>query len=306
LYATPMTARRTTTVGQLIEAAGRRLAAGGVVCAQGTSDPEEEAAFLVMGALGLPYDDPATNARLVAEADAGRVAALVAERIERRRPAAYLLGHAWFAGLRFEVNEDVLIPRSPFAELIATGFEPWLRLPPAPRILEIGTGSGCIAVACALAFPEAEIIATDISAAALAVAARNVATHGVAGRVRLLEADLYAGIAGRFDLIVTNPPYVPDGELRDPPPEFAWEPRGALVAGPDGLALVRRILQDAAHHLEADGWLAIEVGGGGPLLERLFPDVPFIWPEFAHGGDGIALVGGADLTGVRDRRARGH
>jgi len=286
------------TVAALLDRAEQALAAGGVVCAHGTADWRDEAAAIIWHALGLDHADPGAYARTVTPAEAARCDALVARRVAERLPAAYLLGEAWFAGLPFHVDATVLVPRSPFAELVAGRFEPWLTPRPRPRILEIGTGSGCIAIACALVFPDATVVATDVSPEALAIAARNVARHGVAGRVALVRADTYAGIAGRFDLIVTNPPYVPASELVDMPPEFAWEPRLALVGGgADGLDIVRRIVAGARAHLVPDGLLAVEVGGGMEALEAAFPAIPFTWPEFEHGGDGIALVAAADLPG---------
>lgn len=293
-----------TDVAGLIEWGERELAHAGVVCAHGTEAFRDEAAALIYHALRLDHDDPLAYGRLVSAEERLRCEALVRRRIDERVPAPYLLGEAWFAGLRFAVDPRVLVPRSPFAELIAARFEPWLSAVAAPRILEIGTGSGCIAVACALAFPGAFVVATDVSVDALAVARVNVARHGVAERLALLRADLLEGIRGPFDLIVTNPPYVPEEELRDMPPEFLWEPRTALAGGADGLDLVRRIVNGAAARLAPTGLLAIEVGAGVEALERAFPRVPFTWPEFEAGGDGIALVAAGDLPGDNVGRGR--
>jgi ribosomal protein L3 glutamine methyltransferase len=193
------------------------------------------------------------------------------------------------------VDERVLIPRSPFAELITDRFEPWLDSSGVSRILEIGTGSGCMAVALALAFPVSEVVATDISADALTVAERNVQRHGVADRVRLVQADVYNGVEGRFDLIVSNPPYVPEQEVATFPPEYGYEPRLALVSGTDGMETPARILHHALRFLTPAGWLALEVGAGMDVLESRFPTVPFLWPEFENGGDGIALVSAIEL-----------
>lgn len=293
------------TVGDLLDRAERALEKAGVVCAHGTADWRDEAAAIIWHALGLDHADPGAYARPVTAAESARCDALVGRRIAERLPAPYLLGEAWFAGLPFHVDQAVLVPRSPFAELVAERFEPWLAPRPRIRILEIGTGSGCIAIACALAFPDATVVATDVSPEALAVAARNVARHGVADRVAIRRADVYAGIAGRFDLIVSNPPYVPAGELVDMAPEFAWEPRLALVGGgADGLDIVRRIVRGAPAHLAADGLLAVEVGGGMEALEAAFPAIPFTWPALGNGGDGIALVAAADLPG--DNAGAGH
>jgi ribosomal protein L3 glutamine methyltransferase len=213
----------------------------------------------------------------------------------------YLTGEAWFAGLAFFVDERVLVPRSPFAELIASRFEPWLDPAGVRHILEIGTGSGCIAVALALAFPASRVVATDISADALAVAAVNVNRHAVADRVELVRADLYAGLRGRFDLIVSNPPYVPEDDVGTFPPEYGHEPRLALASGSDGMETPAGILQHAARFLTPHGWLALEVGAGAGVLEARFPTVPFVWPELLHGGDGIALVSAADLRACLPR-----
>ncbi len=292
------------TVADLIRRGERELARAGVVCAHGTANCRDEAAAIVYHALGLDHSEPGTYQRPVSVRERELCESLFLRRIESRVPAAYLLGEAWFAGLPFHVDSRVLIPRSPFAELVASRFEPWLRPAGGLRILEIGTGSGCIAVACALAFPGSTVLATDTSAEALEVARLNVRRHRVGDRVRLMAADLFAGVAGKFDLVVSNPPYVPDAELEHMPPEFACEPRGALAGGADGLDLVRRIVTGAGARLAADGWLAVEVGAGAQALEAAFPSIPFIWPEFEHGGDGIALVAAADLP--RENDGGGH
>jgi ribosomal protein L3 glutamine methyltransferase len=284
------------TVAQLIAWAQSELVCAGVVYGQGTESGRDEAAAIIYNVLGLDHADPAAYGRPVGRSELGRVAGLLRQRIERRMPVPYVLREAWFAGRPYYVDERVLIPRSPFAELIEGRFGPWWPECRAPRILEIGTGSGCIAIACALAFPDSHVLATDLSWPALQVARLNVGRHGVGDRVHLLQADLLRGVGGRFDLILSNPPYVPDSELTSLPPEYACEPRMALAGGPDGLELVRRILQDAAQHLEPHGWLAVEVGAGAAALERSFPRIPFFWPDFHHGGDGIALVSAADLV----------
>lgn len=283
------------TVRDLIAIGERMFVEAGIVCAQGTADPRDEAAAIVYHLLGCDHADPLVYGRMISRAECERCLAMFRRRATERVPAAYLLGEAWFAGLPFFVDSRVLIPRSPFAELIADRFAPWVELPDAPRVLEIGTGSGCIAIACALALPDAFVVATDISAPALEVARTNVRRHGVGDRVRLVAANLLAGIKGPFDLIVTNPPYVPDDELTGMPAEFAHEPRGALAGGPDGLRLVRAIVSGAAARLRPEGLLAVEVGGGMAALDAAFPRVPFVWPEFASGGDGIALVAACDL-----------
>jgi ribosomal protein L3 glutamine methyltransferase len=284
------------SVAGLIARCASALERSGACFGHGTDNARDEAAALVFHVLGLDHDDAQRAYRLpVAEAGLQRVAAMLDARISTRRPLPYLTGEAWFAGLPFFVDERVLVPRSPFAELITTRFEPWLDPDRVRRILEIGTGSGCMAIACALAFPGSRVVATDISAAALEVARRNVARHQVADRVQLLEADLYAGVTGTFDLIISNPPYVSAEEVATLPEEYRHEPVLALLSAEDGMATPARILQHATRFLAADGWLALEVGGGAMLLEERFPTLPFLWPEFAHGGDGIALISAADL-----------
>ena len=208
-----------------------------------------------------------------------RIEELLATRISSRRPLPYLTGEAWFAGLPFYVDERVLIPRSPFAELIASRFEPWLDPARVRRILEIGTGSGCIAVALALAFPDSSVVATDISADALAVARLNVQRHGLADRVELVQADLFAGLEGVFDLIVTNPPYVPEEEVAD----LSARVRPRTAAGAcfrvDGMETPARILHHAARFLTPHGWLALEVGAGVACWRPVFQRCPSSGPS---------------------------
>jgi ribosomal protein L3 glutamine methyltransferase len=300
-----MTSGRKHTVADLIAEGERALRAAGVVCAQGMATPRDEAAAIVYHVLGLDHADESAYGRAVGSGERARCQALFGRRCAERLPVAYLLGEAWFAGRAFHVDSRVLIPRSPFAELIEARFLPWARLGARPRILEIGTGSGCIAVACALVFPGSRVLATDVSLSALEVARRNVHRHSVSGRVDLLVADLYRGVSGTFDLIISNPPYVPAAELEHMPPEFAHEPRLALQGGGrDGLDHVRAIVAGAAERLAPDGLLAVEVGGGGAALEASFPRVPFLWPEFLRGGDGIALVAASDLP--RENAADGQ
>jgi ribosomal protein L3 glutamine methyltransferase len=284
------------SVADLIAHCTRALECSAVCFGHGTDNARDEAAALVFHVLGLDHADALRAYGLpVAEAPQQQVAAMLEARISTRQPLPYLTGEAWFAGLPFHVDERVLVPRSPFAELITSRFEPWLNPAGVQRILEIGTGSGCMAIVCALAFPESSVVATDISPAALEVARRNVVRHEVADRVQLVEADLYAGLTGTFDLIISNPPYVSPEEVASLPDEYWHEPQLALLSAEDGMATPARILQHAAQFLTADGWLALEVGGGAALLEARFATLPFIWPAFENGGDGIALISAVDL-----------
>ncbi|MBT8441823.1 MAG: 50S ribosomal protein L3 N(5)-glutamine methyltransferase [Gammaproteobacteria bacterium] len=296
------TTNQPQTIGALIEYGAAELERAGVFFGHGTDNAIDEAASLVYCVAGLDHDaaGPPPYDESVDPAVRARVLKLLETRIADRVPMPYLLHEAWFAGLRFYVDERVLIPRSPFAELIGWHFEPWLDPARIRRILEIGTGSGCIAIACALAFPDASVVATDLSEDALAVARINIRSHGLGDRVDVLQADLFDGVEGRFDLIASNPPYVPAGKLAGLPPEYAHEPGLALGSGADGLESTRHILQDAPRYLAPGGLLAIEVGCGWPALERAFPDLPFVWPEFESGGEGIALINAADLGRARN------
>ena len=288
-----------STARALVLEAEARFVAANLYFGHGTDNARDEAVFLIFHALGLPFD--CDDAALDAALPAGRVAAaerLVQTRIRTRRPAAYLTQRMWFAGHEFFVDERVLIPRSPIAELIADDFQPWRGAAPVARILDIGTGSGCIAIATALAYPAARVDATDISNAALAVAAHNVAHYQLGARVHLHSADLFppAPPAPKsYDLIIANPPYVPASEREDLPAEYLHEPAMALFADEDGLALVRRILVNAASYLNPEGLLVMDTGGSWPAVDRTFASLAFIWVELAHGGDGICVLRRPDL-----------
>ncbi|HFB66031.1 MAG TPA: 50S ribosomal protein L3 N(5)-glutamine methyltransferase, partial [Aeromonadales bacterium] len=217
-------------------------------------------------------------------------------RIDNREPLPYITGVAYFCGLPFVVDERVLIPRSPIAELIEQGFSPWIKDEPQ-RILDLCTGSGCIAIACGYAFPEAELVATDLSEQALEVAEINRIKHHQQNRLSLVQGNLFDALKTcgntvnqQFDIIVTNPPYVDAEDMADLPTEFLLEPELALAAGDDGLELVHTILQQAADFLTTEGLLVVEVGNSAAALEQSYPEVPFTWIEFAHGGDGVFVL----------------
>lgn len=263
----------------------------------GTDNALDEAAHLVLAALHLPPDlpDAYRGCRLT---DEERVAilGLFERRIRERIPAAYLTHQAWFAGLEFYVDESVLVPRSPLAELVETGFGPWVEPDTLARVLDLCTGSGCIGIAAAVYLPDADVDLADVSPAALAVAARNIAAHGLEDRVRAIKSDLFAGLEGqRYDLIVSNPPYVSAAELAALPPEYHREPRLGLAGGESGLDLVLRILHEAPRYLTEDGVLILEVGMTALALEALFPEIPFMWIEFERGGEGVFLLDRARL-----------
>lgn len=266
---------------------------GHVLCfGHGTDRAEDEAYWLVWQLSGNPSD---LGALPPDDALANRVVALAERRVAERQPLAYLLGTAWFAGIEFRVTPDVLIPRSPLAEVIEQGFEPWLKLAAGDRILDVGTGSGCIAIAAALHNPGVSVDATENSPAALAVARENVARHGIANRVRIIEADLFPPGSTRYRVIMSNPPYVPSAEVAVLPPEYRHEPDSALDGGIDGLDQVRRLLAGAGSRLTADGVLIVEVGATAAALEAACPQVPWTWLEFERGGDGVFLLSAEDL-----------
>jgi ribosomal protein L3 glutamine methyltransferase len=287
-------------VRALIDRGSRRLQRAGVFFGHGTDNAWDDAATLVWHALRLPDNPtPRVYQRKVNEAGQREVAALVDRRINERIPAVYLTGRTWFAGLPFKVDPRVLIPRSPIAELIEQRFAPWVDATRVQRILDIGTGSGCIAIACARAFPRARVDAVDISAEALAVAGDNVRRHRLGRRVRLALSDHFSALGREtYDIIVSNPPYVGASELAALPPEYGHEPRQALAAGRSGLDSVRVILSEAGRHLRPGGVLIVEVGNTEGAVRRAYPRLPFTWLEFERGGGGVFLLPAEALSGA--------
>ena len=285
------------TITDFVRWGASRFAAAGLHYGHGTDNAVDEALVLVRHALHLDHDLPREfyGARLAAD-EKEAVLALLERRVRERIPAPYLTGEAWFAGLPFFVDRRVLVPRSPFAELIEGGFAPWVEEGSVERVLDLCTGSACIAIACAFAFPAAEVDAVELSPDALEVARRNVARHGLEERLMLLEGDLWAPVAGRrYDLVVSNPPYVGEAEMSALPPEYQHEPELGLRAGPAGLDMVARILEGAPAHLNPGGVLVVEVGSSAEAVAEAWPELPFTWLEFERGGGGVFLLTAEDL-----------
>ncbi len=290
-----------------------RFNAADLVYGHGTTGALDEAAFLILEGLRLPIDtlDPFLDARLLPD-ERVRLAGLIEARVTTRKPASYLLQKAWVGGVPFFVDERVIVPRSFIGELLRgemfSGGPASLVEDPdtVGRVLDLCTGSGCLAILAALAFPNATIDAVDLSPAALEVAARNVREHGLDARVRLFEGDLFAPLGGeRYDLVVTNPPYVGAAVMADLPPEFASEPAMALDGGgEDGLDIVRRILAGAPDHLAPGGGMICEIGEDREILEADFPDLPFLWLDTAESAGEVFWLRAEDLGVTRAKAAR--
>jgi len=281
-----------STIQDFIRWGASRFSAERLHFGHGTDNAIDEASSLVLFALHLPPDLPAIyhDCRLT-PSERQEVSDLLQRRIQERKPAAYLTHRAWFAGLEFIVSEDVLVPRSPIAELVEAGFDPWLDPESIDRVLDLCTGCGCIGLAAAYYLPDARVDLADISPAALKVAERNRSLHGLEERVQILESDLFQGLEDRtYDVIIANPPYVGAEELASLPQEYQQEPRIGLAGGDSGLDFVLRILCDATRYLREEGILIVEVGTSADTLERRFPDLPWLWLEFERGGEGVFLL----------------
>jgi len=289
------------TIADWIDRIAGQFGAAGLHYGHGTDNARDEAAWLVLHVLNAPLDGSFDDwGRVVGDAQGAEIERLAAARCRQSVPLAYLLGTARFAGLEFVVSPDVLVPRSPIAELILDGFQPWLDPGADLRVLDMCTGCGCIAIATARHLPGASVDAVDISSAALEIAALNARRHGVEERVRLLRSDLFEQVPPcAYDLIVANPPYVPREQLAGLAREYRCEPALGLLSGDDGLDAALEILRRAPSFLARDGILICEVGESEDRLVALLPGVPFLWLEFARGGSGVFLLNREQLEATR-------
>lgn len=286
------------TPRELIQSTEKKFSKADLFYGHGTDNALDEAFYLIMVATGLEFDCSDTELdKSLPEEKLADIENLIDKRIKQRIPVAYLVNQAWFAGKRFYVDERVLIPRSPFAELITSQFMPWLISSNVNSILEIGTGSGCMAIACAYEFPQAKIDAVDIDDDAIEVANKNVELHELQERVHVIKSDLFEQLGdNKYDLIISNPPYVGHDEMLTLPKEYEHEPVHALEADDNGLYLVDKILQKASEHLNDNGILVVEVGNSMEAIIERYPEIPFVWLEFETGGDGVFLLNKGDLN----------
>lgn len=293
------------TVRDYLRYVSSRFAASPLFYGHGTDNVWDEAVQLVMRSLHLPLENNKLflDARLTRE-ERELILDRADRRINERVPLAYLLGEAWFMGLPFHVDERVLVPRSPIGELLEAGLQPWLGDRPVNRILDLCTGSGCIGIAAAAVFEDAEVDLADLSGDALDVAVNNIDYHELGDRVQAIQSDVFDNIEGRYDVILSNPPYVDAEDMASMPDEFRHEPELGLAAGDDGLDIAHRILAQAADHLTPDGLLIVEVGNSWPALDAAYPQLPLTWLEFENGGDGVFLLSAADLKAWRAQSGR--
>lgn len=290
------------TVGDFIQWGASRFEEAGLFFGHGSDNPWDESLTLVLHALSLPWDsDSEILEKTISVEDETAIRRLFYRRINEKIPAAYITGEVWFAGFKFLVDSRVLVPRSPIAELIESEFSPWLVKSPS-SILDLCSGSGCIGIACAHYFPKSTVTLSEISTDALTVAGENIALHQLSQRVVAVESDLFDGLdEKRYDLIVTNPPYVDAEDLASMPKEYHHEPAIGLASGFDGLDFTRRLLREAVDHLSDEGVLVVEVGNSWVALNDAFPDVPFMWLEFERGGHGVFLVTAEQLKAHREK-----
>lgn len=290
------------TIRDYLRYISSRFAESPLFFGHGTDNVWDEAVQLVMRTLHLPIENNTVflDARLT-RAERQQLLERTQRRIHERIPLAYILGEAWFMGMPFKVDSRVLIPRSPIGELLESGLQPWLGDLAVQRILDLCTGSGCIGIGAATVFEGATVDLADISADALAVAVSNIEYHEVADRVRTIQSDMFNDIEGRYDVILSNPPYVDAEDMASMPDEFRHEPELGLAAGEDGLDIVHRILAVAADYLNPGGLLIVEVGNSWIALDEAYPDLPFMWLDFSRGGDGVFVLTAEELLSWREK-----
>lgn len=286
------------TIIDFIRYGASRFSAAGLTFGHSHDNPIDEATHLVLASLHLPPDiPPAYGAGKLTTEERMRVLNLIERRINERLPVAYLVGETWFAGMKFKSDRRALVPRSPIAELIESGFSPWLDGRHVERALDLCTGSGCIGIAMAAYHPHWQVDVVDISDDALSLARENVAFQHVGERLEVVRSDLFAALAGRkYDLIVSNPPYVTEDEYAALPGEYSHEPKLGLTSGEDGLDICLRILDEAADYLTEEGLLIVEVGESEQALTALLPEVPFVWIEFKVGPMGVFALERRELV----------
>ena len=276
-----------------------RLDAADLCYGHGTDNPLDEAFYLIYGLLGIDFTDGQAAQRELNVLEEVMLNSALKRRIDERVPTAYLVGRAWFAGHEFYCDERALVPRSPLAELISGEFEPLLH-EPAGKVLDLCTGGGSIGIATALLWPECEVELTDISKDALDLAKKNVDLHGLGGRVKVIEGDLFGNIDSRYDLIIANPPYVSLQEYDELPAEFTCEPSLGLISTDAGLQIPLKILRDSVDYLSDDGLLVLEVGYSHPQLSERLKQVPLLWLEFDRGGEGVLALTASQLQQYRE------
>ena len=295
---------QTKTVGEMLEYGQMLFEQSDIYFGHGTDNAWDEAVYLLSSVLKLPPDaDHSLLDNSVSADDEEKITTLYQRRIDERVPAPYITKQAWFCTLPFYVDERVIVPRSPIAELIYNQFQPWCTESPK-KILDLCTGSGCIGIACAYAFERAQVVLSDISPEALEVTAINIQQHDLESRVTAIESDLFSSFESSannsFDLIVSNPPYVDADDLAQMPDEYGHEPDLALASGDDGLDFTRRLLREAANYLTEQGVMIVEVGNSSVALEKAFPQVPFTWLEFSEGDGGVFVLTRTQLRQYAD------
>ena len=286
-----------TCVGHLVQLVATHLDQHDLFYGHGTDNPDDEAYALVFAVLDISFDEAEAGwKKAVSTEEITKVSAVAYRRIHERLPLPYLTGIAWFAGMPFQIDERALIPRSPIAELLERGYEPWLQATGELRILDMCTGNGCIAIASAAFMVDAKIDAVDLSSSALELVRANVEMHNLTARVEIIQSDLFSALQDRhYDLIVSNPPYVPRQSMRALPAEYIHEPEMALQAEDGGMAIVDKILRQSARYLKENGILIVEVGEIQQAIEARYPELAFTWLEFVRGGEGVFLLNKSDL-----------